>query len=203
MTVRGGRRETGGFSSSAALISDHLRPAPGPAIRHHRRCRIRLHRLRDRFHAYAGLARTGQSLYGAAALGILIVNRNYSPRPSGWTIILLSAVLVALARCGRKAASTFRRLRRRRRSRHRPIPMPKKHAGQACSIRITAPKRCRPPLKAARKLSFSIRFSTTKPAMNHFDYRNGVLHAEAVLPNQIRIAGVCCGPTPVTSPLLN
>jgi len=31
--------------------------------------------------------------------------------------------------------------------------------------------------------------------MNHFDYRNGVLHAEAVLPNQIRIAGVCCGPT--------
>jgi hypothetical protein len=39
--------------------------------------------------------------------------------------------------------------------------------------------------------------------MNHFDYRNGVLHAEAVLPNQIRIAGVCCGPTHVTSPLLN
>jgi hypothetical protein len=32
--------------------------------------------------------------------------------------------------------------------------------------------------------------------MNHFDYRNGVLHAEAVLPNHIRIAGVCCGPTP-------
>jgi hypothetical protein len=26
--------------------------------------------------------------------------------------------------------------------------------------------------------------------MNHFDYRNGVLHAEAVLPNQIRIARV-------------
>jgi hypothetical protein len=39
--------------------------------------------------------------------------------------------------------------------------------------------------------------------MNHFDYRHGVPHAEAVLPNQIRIAGVCCGPTPVTSPLLN
>jgi hypothetical protein len=39
--------------------------------------------------------------------------------------------------------------------------------------------------------------------MNHFDYRNGVLQVEAVLPNnQIRIAGLCCGPTPVTSPLL-
>jgi predicted small lipoprotein YifL len=42
-------------------------------------------------------------LYGAAALGILIVNRNYSPRPSGWTIILLSgAAVLALAGCGRK-----------------------------------------------------------------------------------------------------
>ena len=39
-----------------------------------------------------------QSLYGAAALGILIVNRNYSPRPSGWTIILLSAAVLALSR---------------------------------------------------------------------------------------------------------
>ena len=31
-----------------------------------------------------------------------MVNRNYSPRPSGWAIILLSAVVVALAGCGRK-----------------------------------------------------------------------------------------------------
>ena len=30
------------------------------------------------------------------------MNRNYSPRPSGWVIILLSAVVVALAGCGRK-----------------------------------------------------------------------------------------------------
>ena len=30
------------------------------------------------------------------------MNRNYSPRPSGWAIILLSAVVVALAGCGRK-----------------------------------------------------------------------------------------------------
>jgi hypothetical protein len=39
-------------------------------------------------------------LYGAAALGILIVNRNYA-RPSGWAIICLSAAL-ALGGCGRK-----------------------------------------------------------------------------------------------------
>jgi predicted small lipoprotein YifL len=30
------------------------------------------------------------------------VNRNYSPKPSGWAIILLSAVVLALAGCGRK-----------------------------------------------------------------------------------------------------
>jgi predicted small lipoprotein YifL len=108
-------------------------------------------------------------------LGILIVNRNYSPRPSGWTIILLSAAVLALAGCGRKGG----------------LDLPP----TASSAAVAAP--------AARKLSFSIRFSTTKLAMNHFDNRNGVLHAEAVLPNQIRIAGVCCGPTPVTSPLLN
>jgi len=41
----------------------------------------------------------GNLCNGAAALGILIVNRNYSPRPSGWTIILLSAVLVARVCC--------------------------------------------------------------------------------------------------------
>src|SRR6266581_3947484 len=40
--------------------------------------------------------------------------------------------------------------------------------------------RRRLPAKAAREPSFSIRSSTTEPAMNHFDYRNGVLHAEAV-----------------------
>src|ERR1700682_5598158 len=40
--------------------------------------------------------------------------------------------------------------------------------------------------KAKRNPSFSIRFSTTEPAMNHFDYRNGVLHAEAV--NLIELA---------------
>jgi predicted small lipoprotein YifL len=30
------------------------------------------------------------------------VNRNYSTRPSGWAIILLSAAVLALAGCGRK-----------------------------------------------------------------------------------------------------
>src|SRR5213078_1351233 len=67
---------------------------------------------------------------------------------------------------------------RRRRSRPRPIPT--RRASQACSIHITEPMRRRLPAKAAREPSFSTRFSTTEPAMNHFDYRNGVLHAEAV-----------------------
>jgi predicted small lipoprotein YifL len=35
-------------------------------------------------------------------IGDFIVNRNYSPRPSGWAIILLSAAVLALAGCGRK-----------------------------------------------------------------------------------------------------
>jgi predicted small lipoprotein YifL len=30
------------------------------------------------------------------------VNRNYSPRPSGWVIVLLSAAVLSLAGCGRK-----------------------------------------------------------------------------------------------------
>jgi len=30
------------------------------------------------------------------------VTSNYSPRPSGWAIIILSAVVLALAGCGRK-----------------------------------------------------------------------------------------------------
>src|SRR3979411_1768793 len=44
----------------------------------------------------------------------------------------------------------------------------------------------RPLPKAARNPSFSTRSSTTEPAMNHFNYRNGVLHAEAV--NLIELA---------------
>jgi predicted small lipoprotein YifL len=41
-------------------------------------------------------------LYGAAAFGDFVVNRNYSPTPSGWAIILLSAAVLALGGCGRK-----------------------------------------------------------------------------------------------------
>jgi predicted small lipoprotein YifL len=41
-------------------------------------------------------------LYGAARIGDLFVNRNYSPTASGWTIILLSAAVLALGGCGRK-----------------------------------------------------------------------------------------------------
>jgi predicted small lipoprotein YifL len=42
-------------------------------------------------------------LYGAARIGDLVVNRNYNPISSGWTIILVSAAVLALAGCGRKA----------------------------------------------------------------------------------------------------
>ena len=41
-------------------------------------------------------------MYGAARIGDLIVNRNHSPKASGWAIILLSAAALALAGCGRK-----------------------------------------------------------------------------------------------------
>jgi predicted small lipoprotein YifL len=42
-------------------------------------------------------------LYGAARIGDLVVNRNCNPISSGWTIILVSAAVLALAGCGRKA----------------------------------------------------------------------------------------------------
>ena len=35
-------------------------------------------------------------------IGDFVVNRNYSPTPSGWAIIVLSAAVLALAGCGRK-----------------------------------------------------------------------------------------------------
>jgi predicted small lipoprotein YifL len=41
-------------------------------------------------------------LYGAARIGEFVVTYNFSPRSSGWAIILLSAAVLALAGCGRK-----------------------------------------------------------------------------------------------------
>jgi predicted small lipoprotein YifL len=41
-------------------------------------------------------------LYGAARIGDLIVNRNYSSASSRWTIVLVTAAALALAGCGRK-----------------------------------------------------------------------------------------------------
>ena len=38
-------------------------------------------------------------MYGAAALGIFVVNRNNNPR---WAVILLCAAVLALGGCGRK-----------------------------------------------------------------------------------------------------
>jgi predicted small lipoprotein YifL len=41
-------------------------------------------------------------LYGAPRIGDLFVTRNFSPRASGWAIILLSAAVLTLGGCGRK-----------------------------------------------------------------------------------------------------
>jgi predicted small lipoprotein YifL len=41
-------------------------------------------------------------LYGTARIGDFFVNRNDSPKFSGWGIILLSAAVLALGGCGRK-----------------------------------------------------------------------------------------------------
>ena len=59
-------------------------------------------RISLQFHDCPALARARQSLYGAARIGDFVVNCNYSPRRQGWTIILLSAAVLALGGCGRK-----------------------------------------------------------------------------------------------------
>jgi predicted small lipoprotein YifL len=41
-------------------------------------------------------------LYGAARIGDVLVTSNDSPTISGWTIVLLSAAVLALGGCGRK-----------------------------------------------------------------------------------------------------
>lgn len=55
-------------------------------------------------HEASGLARLGQSLYGAARIGEFVVISNYRPTSSGWAIILLSVTALALGGCGRKGA---------------------------------------------------------------------------------------------------
>jgi predicted small lipoprotein YifL len=42
-------------------------------------------------------------LYGAARIGDFVVNCNNSPTCQGWAVILLSAAVLALGGCGRKA----------------------------------------------------------------------------------------------------
>jgi len=51
----------------------------------------------------SGLARLGQSLYGAPRIGDIAVISNYRPSSRGWAIILLSVSALALGGCGRKA----------------------------------------------------------------------------------------------------
>src|ERR1700692_2240742 len=54
------------------------------------------------FREASGLARTGQSLYGAAEFGDIAVISVSSPVPARWAVILLAAAALALAGCGRK-----------------------------------------------------------------------------------------------------
>ena len=51
---------------------------------------------------FPALASARQSLYGATRIGDSVVNRNLCPKSSGWAVILLSIVALALAGCGRK-----------------------------------------------------------------------------------------------------
>jgi predicted small lipoprotein YifL len=41
-------------------------------------------------------------LYGAARIGDVVVTSNFSPKFSGWAIVLLGAAALALGGCGRK-----------------------------------------------------------------------------------------------------
>ncbi len=51
----------------------------------------------------SGLARLGQSLYGAPRIGDLVVISSYRPSSRGWAIIVLGVTALALGGCGRKA----------------------------------------------------------------------------------------------------
>jgi predicted small lipoprotein YifL len=50
----------------------------------------------------AGLARTNQSLYGAARIGDFEVTRSDRPNYRGWALLLLAAGALTLGACGRK-----------------------------------------------------------------------------------------------------
>jgi predicted small lipoprotein YifL len=54
------------------------------------------------FHHRSALARSGQSLYGAAALGKFTVNRSSSSSSPKRAAIVLAVAALALAGCGRK-----------------------------------------------------------------------------------------------------
>src|ERR1700753_1401501 len=64
--------------------------------------------------------------------------------------------------------------------RHRLIPRSSRRARQAYLIRLTAATRLRPRRKVRKSHLFSIPCWAIEAAMNHFDYRDGVLPAEAV-----------------------
>ncbi len=116
---------------------------------------------------------------------------NYRPTCRGWAIVLLSAAVLALGGCGRKRALDL------------PPNAPPQPAAAAQrnadhEPAASTPSVFNPPTAAdapptagkGRKRPFVLdpllNSQLSRFAMNHFDYRNGVLHAEAV--NLIELA---------------
>jgi predicted small lipoprotein YifL len=59
-------------------------------------------RISLQFRDRLALALAGQSLYGAARFGDIVVISKLRPTASGWAVVLLSVAALSLAGCGRK-----------------------------------------------------------------------------------------------------
>ena len=120
-------------------------------------------------------------MYGAARIGDFVVISNYRLTSSGWAIILLSVTALALGGCGRKggldlppnarAASVAGASDTEAERAAQPGVFNPAYGSEAAPAAAKGSKKTIHPRPAA---------GLTERAMNHFDYRNGVLHAEAV-----------------------
>jgi predicted small lipoprotein YifL len=61
-------------------------------------------RISLQFHDRVALALAGQSLYGAARFGDLVVKSHLRPTAHAWAVVVLSVVAISLGGCGRKGA---------------------------------------------------------------------------------------------------
>src|SRR6185437_15966643 len=118
-----------------------------------------------------------------------VVINKLRPATSGWAIILLGVVALSLAGCGRKGPLDLPPTSTAPNGPNGPMAAAPtdSEAEAATKPSVFNPNygTDAPPTapKGRRNRSSSIRSSTNKtsgPVMNHFDYRNGVLHAEAV-----------------------